>query len=70
MSKTKKSQNSGTGSDMKRINFTGKSKVFYIISAVLIATSVLFTFLGVDIAIEFKGGTMITYSFVGEINKD
>ncbi|MCQ2464094.1 MAG: protein translocase subunit SecF [Oscillospiraceae bacterium] len=67
MSKTTKSQTSGTGSDIKRINFTGKSKIFYVISAVLIALSVLVTILGVDVAIEFKGGTMITYSFAGEI---
>ena len=52
----------------KSYNFTGKSKIFYIISAVLVALSVLVSFLGVDIAIEFRGGTMITYSFVGDID--
>lgn len=70
MSKTTKSQSSGTGSEIKRLNFTGKSRVFYIISVILIAVSVLFTFFGVDVAIEFKGGTMITYSFAGDINEN
>jgi len=69
MSKTQKTQ--PAGSDVKRLNFTGKSRIFYIISAVLIAVSVLATFvIGADIAIEFKGGTMITYSFAGDINTD
>lgn len=66
MSKVKSTQPSGN--DAKRINFTGKSKIFYIISAALIAVSILASFLGVDVAIEFKGGTMITYSFVGDID--
>ena len=35
----------------KSYNFTGKSKIFYIISAVLVALSVLVSFLGVDISI-------------------
>lgn len=61
---------SGTGADIKRYNFTGKRKIFYIISAALIALSIIVSFLGVDIAIEFKGGTMITYSFAGDINSN
>ena len=65
MSKAKNTQSSG--SDVKRYNFTGKRKIFYIISAILVALSVIAT-IKVDIAIEFKGGTMITYSFVGDIN--
>jgi preprotein translocase subunit SecF len=68
MSKTQKSPNAGTGADIKRLNFTGHRKIFYAISLVLIAIAVVVTFLGVDVAIEFKGGTMITYSFAGEIN--
>lgn len=68
MSKAKTTKS--TGSDMKRYNFTGKSKIFYIISIVLIAVSVLVTFFGVDIAVEFKGGTLITYSFVGDIDSN
>lgn len=66
MSKEKNIQSSEKKT--KSYNFTGKSKIFYIISAVLVALSVLVSFLGVDIAIEFRGGTMITYSFVGDID--
>lgn len=69
MSKAKNTQSAG--SDIKRYNFTGKSKIFYIISLALIALSVIVTFFGVvDIAIEFKGGTLITYSFVGSIDSN
>lgn len=68
MSKTQKSPNAGTGADIKRLDFTGHRKIFYAISLVLIAVAVVVTFLGADVAIEFKGGTMITYSFAGEIN--
>ncbi len=51
------------------IDFVGKTKVFVIVSAVLIAATVAGTFIkGVDVDIRFKGGTMITYSYEGEIN--
>ena len=68
MSKAKNTQS--PASDIKRYNFTGKRKIFYIISSALIALSILVTFLGVDVAIEFRGGTMITYSFTGDVNSN
>ena len=68
MSKAKTGQS--TGAEMKRLNFTGNSRIFYIISAILIAVSIVLTFFRLDVAIEFKGGTMITYSFAGEINEN
>lgn len=50
-------------------DFVRKTKVFVITSAVLIAATVAGTFIkGVDVDIRFKGGTMITYSYEGEIN--
>lgn len=50
-------------------DFVGKTKIFVIISAVLIAATVAGTFImGVDVDIRFKGGTMITYSYEGEID--
>lgn len=52
----------------KVYNFIKHQKMFFIISAVLILFSIGITFTGVDIAIEFKGGTMITYSYAGDIN--
>ncbi len=50
-------------------DFVGKRKVFLIISAVLIAATVICTFaIGVDVDIRFKGGTIATYSYTGEID--
>ncbi len=68
MSKTNNAAAADKSSEMKCYDFVSKSKLFYIISAALIAISILVSFFGVDIAIEFKGGTMITYSFSGDIN--
>lgn len=53
-----------TGAD-----FVGKRKVFVIISAALIALTALFSFILVpNVDIRFKGGTIITYSYEGEVN--
>lgn len=50
-------------------NFVGKTKVFVIISAVAIALTVAFTFiLGVNVDIRFKGGTIITYTYEGDVD--
>lgn len=68
MSKTQKSATAGTGADIKRLNIIGHRKIYYILSLVLIAVAIVVTFIGADVAIEFKGGTMITYSFSGDIN--
>lgn len=70
MSKKSTSKSVSSLADAKRYNFTGKRKIFYIISVVLVAISILVTFLGVNVAIEFKGGTMITYSFSGDIDSN
>lgn len=51
------------------LNFVGKRKVFVIISASVIALTVLFSFvLGVNVDIRFKGGTIITYSYEGTVD--
>ena len=51
------------------IDFVGKRRVFVIISAAVMALTVVFTFvLGVGVDIRFKGGTMITYTYSGEID--
>ncbi len=55
--------------DVKVRRFCSKSKLFFIISLALIVISVLSTFTGVDIALEFKGGTIITYVYEGEIDE-
>ena len=50
-------------------DFVGKRKVFLIVSAAAIALTVIFSFvLGVNVDIRFKGGTIITYSYKGEVN--
>lgn len=51
------------------IDFVGKRKVFVIISAAAFALTILFSFvLGVNVDIRFKGGTILTYSYSGEID--
>lgn len=51
------------------IDFVGKKKIFFIISAVLVAISILSTFvLGANLDIQFKGGTIITYIYDGDID--
>ena len=50
-------------------DFVGKRKVFVIISAAAFALTILFSFvLGVNVDIRFKGGTIITYSYQGEVS--
>lgn len=55
---------------MNKMNFdfVGKRKIFFIISAVLMAVSIIASFFCLKIAIEFKGGTIITYSYIGEVD--
>lgn len=51
------------------IDFIGHRKIYFIISAVMVAVSILSTFvLGADLDIQFKGGTIITYVYDGEID--
>lgn len=51
------------------VDFVGRRKVFVIISAALIAVTALCTFIiGVNVDIRFKGGTILTYSYSGEVN--
>ena len=50
-------------------DFVSKRKVFVIVSSALFALTILFSFvLGVNVDIRFKGGTIITYSYKGEVN--
>ncbi len=53
------------------IDFVGKRKIFFIISIALVAVTLLGSlFLGLNLDIQYKGGTMLTYSYTGDINKD
>ncbi len=52
-------------------DFIGKRKLFFTISFVLVAFSILSTFIfGVDLDIQFKGGTIITYVYDGDLDCD
>ncbi len=53
--------------DVKVRDFCGKTKIFFIVILSLAVLSILSTFTGVEIALEFKGGTIITYSYEGDI---
>lgn len=53
------------------MDFVGKRRIFVIISAALIVLTTAFTFiLNVNVDIRFKGGTILTYSYEGDVNVD
>ncbi|MGN0603602.1 MAG: protein translocase subunit SecF [Oscillospiraceae bacterium] len=53
------------------IDFVGKRKIFFTISIVMVAFSIISTFIfGADLDIQFKGGTIITYVYDGELDCD
>ncbi len=50
-------------------DFIGRSKLFITISCVLVAVSILSSFIfGVNLDIQFKGGTILTYIYDGDID--
>ena len=52
-------------------DIVGHRKIFYTISLSIIAVALLVSVIfGVEVAIEFKGGTMISYSYTGDINSE
>ncbi len=55
----------------KTLNFIGKSKIFFGISIAIIVIGIICNFIfGTILNIQFKGGTIITYNFVGEIDEE
>lgn len=54
----------------KTIDFLAKKKIFISVSCVLMALSLIVAPFFAKIAIEFKGGTMISYAYTGEINEN
>ncbi len=49
-------------------DYVGKRKIFVIVSSAVILLTIVCTFvLGVKVDIRFKGGSMLTYSYTGEI---
>ncbi len=50
-------------------DFCKNRKTYFIISGVIIALIVILSFvMGVDMSIEFRGGTIISYSYTGDID--
>ena len=55
----------------KDLNFIGKSKIFFGISLAIIAIGLICNIIfGVTLDIQFKGGTIANYGFVGEIDQE
>ncbi len=55
----------------KTLNFIGKSKIFFGISLSIIAIGLICNIIfGATLNIQFKGGTIISYNYVGEIDED
>lgn len=53
----------------KEFDFIGKRKIFFIIPiAIAVITIITALIIGVPVDIEFKGGTMLTYSYEGDID--
>lgn len=56
---------------IKPFDFVGKKNIFLTISAILISGIILSSIIfGVLMDIQFKGGSIITYSYTGEMNFD
>ena len=54
----------------KTYDIVGKRKIYYIVSSAIILLALIVSFVfGVKVDIQFKGGTMISYSYTGEIDK-
>lgn len=55
---------------MKQIDIVGRRKIWFTISIVLIVIAILASFFpGVKLDIQFSGGTIVTYSFNGDLDK-
>ena len=55
---------------LKYFDFVGSRKIYYMISAGLFAIALIFSFVfGVEIDIQFRGGTMASYSYVGDVSE-
>lgn len=68
---SKKTNIKSYAENVKVRDFYGTRKVFFIISAILIAISIFSSFVfGVGISIEFKGGTIADYSYTGTVSEN
>jgi len=52
------------------IDFFGKRKIFYILSTCIVLIAIIGSiYPGVKLDVEFKGGSMVTYSYTGNLDK-
>ncbi len=69
MSKNNKKTVAAAAPDCKIYNFCGKKRmILAIVICVVVALLAGILIRGVDLAIEFKGGTMLTYSYEGDLD--
>ena len=54
---------------VKTRRFSENKKTFFILSSVLVVLALCTTFIGVEIAIDFKGGTIVSYSYSGDLDE-
>lgn len=55
--------------DKKIYDIVGKRKIFFTIPIVVFVVTIVFLIIaGLEVDIEFKGGTLLTYSYTGEID--
>lgn len=55
--------------NIKTLNVTGHKKLFYAVSIIIIVAAIIVSVVaGLNMAIEFKGGTLITYTYEGTID--
>lgn len=65
----KKSAGTAPAKETKTIDFVGKRKTFFAVSAALIAVAVIASFFpGVNLDIQFKGGSIVSYSYQGDVD--
>lgn len=56
---------------MKQFDFIGRRKIYFGISIAMVVITLLCSiFMGVELDIQYRGGTMITYSYTGEIDQN
>ena len=53
----------------KILDIYGKRKVFFIIPIIIVAAALIVALVaGIEVSIEFKGGTLINYSYTGDLD--
>lgn len=59
----------GRYKEAKIMQFSENKKKFFILSAVLVVLSFCTTFIGVEVSIDFKGGTIVSYAYTGDLDE-